>query len=89
MLTRFSPVLLAGGSNQEGKAILIAKATKPIDIGMLDNLLGSKLNGPITQIVHQKERKVALTFSDAVSRAAAKKILESSKDCKEILKTVS
>ncbi|KAK4007147.1 hypothetical protein OUZ56_012308 [Daphnia magna] len=71
--TRKSYASVAGGNHQEEKAILIAEATKPIDIGMMDNFLSSKLNGPITQIVHQKESKVALTFSDVVSRAVARR----------------
>ena len=33
--TKQSYASVAGGSHQEGKAILIAEATKPIDIGMM------------------------------------------------------
>lgn len=47
-------------------------------------LIGSTDSGPVAQPIHQKERKVVLTFSDVAAREKGKGIKESSEKCPKI-----
>lgn len=81
--------VLGGNKPEEGKAILIAKASTQVDLEKMDCLLDSRKNGPVTQNLRQKNDKVALTFSDAAARDKTQKILQTSTEGKQIFHAVS
>jgi len=79
---------------EEGKAVLVAsvdtaRTGSPISLTRLDTLLRSREHGPVAQSLHQKDGRVVMTFNDTKTREAAKGILESSEECKEIFTSVA
>ena len=58
--TRASYASVLGGNKpeEEGKAILIAKASTQVDLEKMDCLLDSRKNGPVTQNLRQKMIKL-------------------------------
>lgn len=93
--TSYAAALRSGSAtHDEGNAKLVAKvdtskSDQPIDLCKMDSLLRSDENGPVAQNVQQKEGQIVLTFSDMAAREAAKKIMESSEECKKIFTSVS
>lgn len=77
------------GNDDSGKAVLVAESTTTVDINQVDNLLGSRSNGPVAQAIRQKEKKVILTFSNVKERDAAHKIMESSSEGKKMFKSIT
>lgn len=87
--TTYASVLKGSDQDYSGKAVLVAESTEKVDINQVDNLLGSRSNGPVAQAVRQKEKKVILTFSDTKDRDAAQKIMESSSEAKKVFKSIA
>lgn len=74
----YAAAVSGGMRSDTGSVVLVAEASKQVDLGQMDNLLGSKANGPIAQHIRQKENKVILTFSDEAAKEKAKSIMKSS-----------
>ena len=59
------------------KFILSAHSKEKVNIGLLDNLLGSRTGGPVALNVNKNNDRVFITFRDPTSRDKARLIIGS------------